>query len=334
MVMIIRFAEATVLTALSNPFLMVSVRHCSPTIHAVMALALYQQDFRAAAGYASAFVVIFYDYGLTFAREVHTMWGAKRKYTFATILFYIVRYAGLLFVILVMRSTWSTKSHLTCIVLERVQMALNILLMAAVAVFSAMRVYALYFGNYFVFGIVLLLGLTNPILTMYISIMTEPQVAVLSPTLNSCGMMPKIAPGPFEKLFMGTRACSIVADAVVVILTWMKTLHYRRAAMRANARMSVTTVLLKDGTAFFSSLLFLNVFALGIGQIADLIVVMTTWTTVVTSILTCRFMLDLREAASSSDPSGLSRTIPLSAMPVGIAFVEASKDVGEDTYAV
>ncbi|KAL6304065.1 hypothetical protein BKA93DRAFT_306747 [Sparassis latifolia] len=68
------------------------------------------------------------------------------------------------------------------------------------------------------------------------------------------------------------------------------------------------------GTVYFASLLFLNVFALGIGQLADLMAVMTTWTAVITSILTSRFMLDLREAATVADLSGISESIPLRTM--------------------
>ncbi|GBE89885.1 hypothetical protein SCP_1702110 [Sparassis crispa] len=117
-------------------------------------------------------------------------------------------------------------------------------------------------------------------------------------------------------VFMGTRECSIVADTAVLVLTWVKTLQYRRAATRANARTAITTVLLKDGTVYFASLLFLNVFALGIGQLADLMAVMTTWTAALTSVLTSRFMLDLREAATAVDTSAsdISQPIPLRTM--------------------
>ncbi|KAL6299161.1 hypothetical protein BKA93DRAFT_931682 [Sparassis latifolia] len=33
----------------------------------------------------------------------------------------------------------------------------------------------------------------------------------------------------------------------------------------------------------------------------------TTWANIMTAILTCRFMLDLREAATPADPTGLSQ---------------------------
>ncbi|KAL6304064.1 hypothetical protein BKA93DRAFT_306851 [Sparassis latifolia] len=166
----------------------------APISSVLMAISLFQQSFLSAAGYASAFAAFMYDYGLTFAREVRFVWGAKRKFSFALVLFYVVRYTTLLAAVLVVVTTWSPKSYLktACKLSDVYDTHYFVMCMycSRREVFSAMRVYALYYGNHLVFGFVLLLGLVNPIIST---------LAVLSPTLNTCGMVARLGPAALKK---------------------------------------------------------------------------------------------------------------------------------------
>ncbi|GBE78537.1 hypothetical protein SCP_0114260 [Sparassis crispa] len=53
-------------------------------------------------------------------------------------------------------------------------------------------------------------------------------------------------------VFFGTRLSSIVADAVVLALTWVKTIRYRDPVVNATAIFALAEVLLTDGVVYFS----------------------------------------------------------------------------------
>lgn len=52
-----------------------------------------------------------------------------------------------------------------------------------------------------------------------------------------------------------TRASTIVADALVLILTWAKTFKNAREAIKLKLQASVTILLIRDGTVTIRSLL-------------------------------------------------------------------------------
>ena len=46
---------------------------------------------------------------------------------------------------------------------------------------------------------------------------------------------------------LAMRAAVIVANTLVLILTWMKTFRIQREALRLNMRLPLSTLLLRDG---------------------------------------------------------------------------------------
>lgn len=59
---------------------------------------------------------------------------------------------------------------------------------------------------------------------------------------------------------MATRISIIVADAIVLAVTWRVTYGVKKlSAARANMKLPLTSLLLRDGTAYFSILLVINV---------------------------------------------------------------------------
>ncbi|KAL6302703.1 hypothetical protein BKA93DRAFT_386135 [Sparassis latifolia] len=74
-----------------------------------------------------------------------------------------------------------------------------------------------------------------------------------------------------------------------------------------NSGMRLMTVLISDGTVCFLVLLILNVSSLAVWHDLFYSNPMTMWISIFTAILTCRFMLDLRKAATPDDESGMSQ---------------------------
>ena len=50
---------------------------------------------------------------------------------------------------------------------------------------------------------------------------------------------------------VATRACMIVSDAIVIIVTWIKTWSTMRAAKLLHIHMSFTSLVLKEGMLYF-----------------------------------------------------------------------------------
>ena len=51
---------------------------------------------------------------------------------------------------------------------------------------------------------------------------------------------------------VATRACMIVSDAVVIVVTWLKTWSTVRMAKRLRVNMSFTSLILKEGILYFT----------------------------------------------------------------------------------
>ncbi|KAL6302674.1 hypothetical protein BKA93DRAFT_827192 [Sparassis latifolia] len=176
-------------------------------------------------------------------------------------------------------------------------MVFSILLLSGVAMFSATRVYAIYARNKAIYLLVLILGLVNPAINI------GRTSLYLARDWNFVGHRNPI---PILRA-MGARGATIAADVLVLVLTWAKVAENRTETARIRAEAPVAAVFLSNGTAYFAILLILNVLGIAIGQDIKYVYVMFTWVNILTAVLTCRFMLDLREAATVTDPTGLSQ---------------------------
>ncbi|KAJ3476762.1 hypothetical protein NLI96_g10939 [Meripilus lineatus] len=104
------------------------------------------------------------------------------------------------------------------------------------------------------------------------------------------------------------RSAAILMDALVLGITWFKTASLMTMARRLNTKVTLATLLIRDGTIYFVLLLALNI----ICAIFDTLPLSTQFveggaTFVISfqdglsSILISRFILDLREVYTSKD---------------------------------
>ncbi|KAH9916647.1 uncharacterized protein B0H18DRAFT_1124132 [Fomitopsis serialis] len=101
-----------------------------------------------------------------------------------------------------------------------------------------------------------------------------------------------------------TRASSTVADALVLFATWRINGGTKKLARQMNINISLTSLLLRDGTIYFCTLLVANIIVLTSyiqsisfsddSEVAVLVLVLTT-------ILLSRLFLNLREVALGSE---------------------------------
>ncbi|KAI0659907.1 hypothetical protein C8Q70DRAFT_1053716 [Cubamyces menziesii] len=106
-----------------------------------------------------------------------------------------------------------------------------------------------------------------------------------------------------------THTCAIGADLLVIVLTWIKTYQMKKEASVLGSGAAFSSLILRDGTLYFGTMLVLNVVHLIVLQSTDTLDPLPIFVDVFTSILISRFMINLRQVAGrgSDDLSSASR---------------------------
>ncbi|KAI0086742.1 hypothetical protein BDY19DRAFT_995495 [Irpex rosettiformis] len=143
------------------------------------------------------------------------------------------------------------------------------------ALFSALRVYALLDGKILVPGIVLSLNLV-PVAT---NLLREAKTVVVM------------------DISLGTRTAVIIGDVLVLLVTWSKTAKSYREARQLKIKAPLTTLLFRYGTFHFIILLIINVLEMIEYNILFLRTMQVSSSIMQTlpSLIVCRFVLNLRQ---------------------------------------
>ncbi|KAI0709318.1 hypothetical protein C8Q76DRAFT_799334 [Earliella scabrosa] len=286
----------------------------------------------------AVFVVLVFEYLITFDREVHFAWG--HKLSWARGIFFLNRYLGLVeyFVVLgpllpVVNYTRQvfqqyeplmTLTHVTfsCVLLTRLTQAVQIVLYAVWAAFSGVRVYAISGRNTSVTVLVLALAMVPVVTNAYVAMITSVHLADVGFDLN-------------VRLSIATRSCMIVSDAIVIIVTWVKTWGTIRIAQRLQVEMCFTSLVLKEGILYFAIMLSLNVVQIifNVTQASSYGFIIP-FVNVMTPILISRFFLDLDDLTSHDymykSPSSGAKTNVL-AWSSTLQFVDPASSVSDYT---
>jgi len=176
-------------------------------------------------------------------------------------------------------------------------MGINILLLSCAAGFSAMRVFVLFDRSIPLFTMTLALGLIHPAISLYIFTQSVPCFISLSPDLRSCSFDLSLDMSTYRQLLVFARAAAIATDLIVLVLTCMRT-AYTLKMTRGLTKTPIATAMLLNGMQYFASMLVANAVGLVLVGTLYYLVMMSMWIAMLTSVMTCRFMLDLREAGS------------------------------------
>ncbi|GJF00637.1 hypothetical protein PsYK624_169310 [Phanerochaete sordida] len=136
--------------------------------------------------------------------------------------------------------------------------ALALIGLALFALFSVLRVYALWQGSRMqrifsgvVFTLAFVPVVTNIFSEIYIAYSLPPDLRIA----YSCNRVLNASPKLTNNV--------IVADGLVLVLTWIKLFRQFLDMRRLKIRSSVATVLLRDGTVYFVALLAINIGLMG-----------------------------------------------------------------------
>ncbi|KAI0335556.1 hypothetical protein GY45DRAFT_809576 [Cubamyces sp. BRFM 1775] len=240
----------------------------------------------------AAFALIFYEYCITLDREVALIWG--RKFTGATVLFILNRYLALFKypIYIVDLVPISDKLHhhqypgqsvgntaLRCV--DLVLYVAHLCHMPTVLENCAARGAARFCTS----GDQHLPVLAN---------VRREFCATDRLRVAQHGAPPHLYQVASNSLLIFTRSSVITADVLVLLITWWKTYDIRKLAAQTDVKVSLTSLILRDGTIYFLVLLYMNTIHIVL-SLTGRFTFTITFEEPLTTILVSRFLLNLRE---------------------------------------
>ncbi|KAI0353195.1 hypothetical protein OH77DRAFT_1512835 [Trametes cingulata] len=260
-------------------------------------------------GISTSALVVF-DWLITLGDEISYIWASPMKA--ASWLFMANRYLLLTSVALSLVTLGPVSSQ-SCTVIQWIFAICLYSGDLVAAVFSACRAYALSRQSKALAIITLILA-SAPLIMNCIHFSVWIQVVNLPAPLN-CSVQDNAPPSLSWRLLVFTRACQLVADLLVVAVTWKATKHIMQNQDVLGGRPSYSMVLLVNGGASFVILAVLNIMHIVLsllsiepefstGSYAD------PFLTMLSPVLISRFLLALQKVNHTMESSGDMPTLP------------------------
>ncbi|KAJ3534609.1 hypothetical protein NM688_g7109 [Phlebia brevispora] len=304
----------------------------------------------------AALVLVCYEFIVTFQYEYVLVW--KRRWTGATWLFLGNRYFMLASILMQISPIQMCYNY-------PLQYFMNVvanLPTIIIAVFSALRVFALLERAYVPAAFTFALGLGAVALDMYQGSQITAYY-VDDPVLgSSCYVNHLISPSVlFYKNYrdhiltvltqstatLASTLFTIVADIIAIAITWVKTYRLVREVASVGVNSDLGTMLLRHGSLYFIVLLIVNLMNGLIALIPSLLLVdpMVTFVEILPSIILSRFLINLRQvntqesgsAAPLSRFSTLNFRMPSIPSVIGILgepLAGNEDDINDEDYVV
>ncbi|EED83380.1 predicted protein [Postia placenta Mad-698-R] len=167
--------------------------------------------------------LLLFDCLISLGQEVHVVWG--RKLTGASILYLLLRYSAVLNAIVVIVAL----SNSAC------QAALCLVMTIAQTTLSAFHVYAIQGGRWEVALLVMTIGLV-PVATNIWGLYEQKPTIVFG----------------FCTTYWSAAIHIDTSNALVLLATWKATYGIKRLAERAKVKVSISTLLFRDGVYLFA----------------------------------------------------------------------------------
>lgn len=260
----------------------------------------------------------FYEYLITVDQEVSYVW--KRKVSIASLLLLTTRYVMVLQTVLALIQP---KTLVGCKVDVIIQDIFLIAMGILAAVFSGLRVYALWNGSVVLF--VAAFALQLPAIFINIFDMARHSVFQFDPTLG-CTEDLTLDESTLIAMERASRIPSMLSDILVVVVTWIKSVQQIQMGRKSGVHLPLSTLLFRDGTFYFLLLFTLGVLELcpNLPETGDLF---GNLSLVLPPVLINRFILNLRQLNEHDVPSGgPSWTL---SMPVFQISVDVTGNMGE-----
>ncbi|KIP06490.1 hypothetical protein PHLGIDRAFT_106964 [Phlebiopsis gigantea 11061_1 CR5-6] len=244
----------------------------------------------------SVTALIAFEYFITLNQEIETVW--KRKFTVTSLLLVTTRWTMIINQVFL----WLPPTPAGCYPTDIVTGVILVVGFIQSALFSALRIFALWNRSYVLFTIIFILGLV-PIGT---DVFTWVHSVYTYDPLFGCNEVITYSVQLDNELTYITRAALIAADTIVLVCTWIKTFHLWRRSQRLGLSLSISTCLLRDGTVYFVLLLAINV--VQIVTFNSTAAPLGPFITEAPPILMCRFIMNLRQAGNVESPTSFPMT--------------------------
>ncbi|KAI0820161.1 hypothetical protein BC628DRAFT_1398366 [Trametes gibbosa] len=239
--------------------------------------------------------LMLYELCITFDREVELFWSMPFSRT--TLVFLLNRYISLMkYPISMVALRVATQK--SCDVVNIMGEVLESVPYVFWAMFSAMRVYALAGRSIFLGSLVFLL-LCVPIGTNAYQMSVSNSEFLGDPV----GCVIAIAI-PTEQLYLAlllvTRACAILGDVIVIIVTWYKTYRGWRAAVSAGMKTSLSEMVIRNSSIYFLVLVTLSLVHIASTLTSVFKGSIASFEEPLSSMMISRALLNLREVDKSA----------------------------------
>lgn len=281
--------------------------------------------------------VLLYDILITYDREVASIW--KRKFSGVTFFFLNIRYATMLLQIALTINSILPGITISCNVTTIITYSMIVWSRFVCAAFGVFRTWAIWGRHWLVLAIFpficFLTAAVNLTETTHLRMFSVPGPE----PLGGCSAFFDFKTITLIRLSILARVGAVAGDAAILVAIWVKTwsIHRIIKATKMNAgqsNVSLSELLLRDGTAYFVAILCLNIPALVIDVIPSEVIFSPTTYFIdsFTAILLCRLMLNLRsftmEDASITVPT-LRHMTSVRFANVVLGNIGASVSVGE-----
>jgi len=273
----------------------------------------------------AAVAILAYDILLTSSREVDCVWG--RKFSVASVLYVTQRYSAFLSFTLPQSSPTSLQECQAQII---TQYLLFLLDMFGGAAFTTLRAWAVSGRINILVVLTFLFSMFAPCINLY----NIAAAQIFYDPTDGCYYSSPPPPGKPEFIPVFTRTTAVVADLVVLMITWTKTADAMRLRDE-HFRPKLSTLLLRNGMAYFAVLCTLNV----VNVILDVLTIgfnfngssnFVNVNEAVASALIARFILDLRSVSDPNESRGQLSTVRFT--PSFSGNIGGSLGVAESTW--
>ncbi|TCD68149.1 hypothetical protein EIP91_011427 [Steccherinum ochraceum] len=241
-------------------------------------------------------VMLFYDIVLTFGDEVEKIW--KQRFTGATVLWCLNRYLSPLGYIVIIVSFHAPWPKNVCSHYVLYPEILKIFTASVIGVIFILRLYSIYSRNTYV----LLFFTTLLMVELGVKIwaFTDGTMLTLPPELVGCILVGKSSVGD---RFVYTWVAELVFDTAVFLATFYRAVFLYRTA-EAGAALGLLRIIMRDGVMYFAAIFASNLVTvlLFVSAPADLKAVNASFSTLITSLMVSRLMLNLRREALRRKP--------------------------------
>ncbi|KAH9932575.1 uncharacterized protein B0H18DRAFT_986310 [Fomitopsis serialis] len=266
--------------------------------------------------YISSLALYVFDQCLNSGRIIEYLW--QRKMTASTALFVLLHISALLtllFDVAVLTITDCKTGYALTIMFETWEAVQGIV----IAAITALRVYAIGGRDWKVTAVVFILQLPFVAEVLYdcsllVTYVVAPPVGCVFLVSNA---------RLYNKLNLLGVVTVLVADAIVLVVTWRHTYGMKKMAAAAHLDVSLTSLLLRDGTVYFSIRLILDLLSL-LMQYTNETAGIDNFITPFLAMLLSRFFLNLRDVALVPNASGQTKSSQMS----DIGFAHSHHQLG------